>query len=370
MKDHMKHSKMSYPMSRLALIVVFVVALVAAVAANAAEPRRISHNESGSYEAFPDVCRLADGELVAVFYAGYGHISLPRPGSSKDGRICIMRSQDDGRTWSKPQTLVDLQGDDRDPSIMQTSKGTLICNFMTFYGRAEVPVSFIVRVIRSTDGGKTWSEPTVVPSPFKTVTATSSPAIELTDGTLLLPIYGRDTPSRYNEDKPGLRDRSVVLRSADDGKTWDAPVFIDDAPEVHLQEPSLLQLDDGRLLCVMRRQGRQSFSEDGGLTWSKPEPFAHRADCPYLLQTQDGLLLCATRSGGTSVTVSTDRARSWSKPMSIDRGPGAYPSMVELDNGRILCLYYVEERPGSRIRQAVFRVNGETITCESSTLLQ
>ena len=36
MKDHMKHSKMSYPMSRLALIVVFVVALVAAVAANAA----------------------------------------------------------------------------------------------------------------------------------------------------------------------------------------------------------------------------------------------------------------------------------------------------------------------------------------------
>jgi hypothetical protein len=42
--------------------------------------------------------------------------------------------------------------------------------------------------------------------------------------------------------------------------------------------------------------------------------------------------------------------------MSIDRGPGAYPSMVELDNGRILCLYYVEERPGSRIRQAVFHV--------------
>ena len=88
---------LGYTMSRLALIVVFVAALLAAVATNAAKPRRISHNESGSYEAFPDVCRLADGELVAVFYAGYGHISLPRPGSSKDGRICIMRSQDDGR---------------------------------------------------------------------------------------------------------------------------------------------------------------------------------------------------------------------------------------------------------------------------------
>ena len=101
-----KDLEMTYPMGRLALIVVFVTAILAGVAANAAEPRRISHNESGSYEAFPDVCRLADGELVAVFYAGHGHISLPRPGSSKDGRICIMRSQDDGRTWSKPQTLV------------------------------------------------------------------------------------------------------------------------------------------------------------------------------------------------------------------------------------------------------------------------
>ena len=74
-----KNLEMRYPMSRLALIVVFVTAILAGVAANAAEPRRISHNESGSYEAFPDVCRLADGELVAVFYAGYGHISLPRP---------------------------------------------------------------------------------------------------------------------------------------------------------------------------------------------------------------------------------------------------------------------------------------------------
>lgn len=38
--------EMRYPMSRLALIVIFVTAILAGVAANAAEPRRISHNES------------------------------------------------------------------------------------------------------------------------------------------------------------------------------------------------------------------------------------------------------------------------------------------------------------------------------------
>ena len=32
---------------------------------------------AGGCEAFPDVCRLRDGRRMAVFYAGYGHVSLP-----------------------------------------------------------------------------------------------------------------------------------------------------------------------------------------------------------------------------------------------------------------------------------------------------
>ena len=32
---------------------------------------------AGGYEAFPDVCRLADGRLMAGFYAGSVHVSLP-----------------------------------------------------------------------------------------------------------------------------------------------------------------------------------------------------------------------------------------------------------------------------------------------------
>ena len=39
------------------------------------------------YEAFPDVCRLSDGRLMAVFYAGYGHVALPNEDLPKGGRI-------------------------------------------------------------------------------------------------------------------------------------------------------------------------------------------------------------------------------------------------------------------------------------------
>ena len=71
---------------------------------------------AGGYEAFPDICRLRDGRLMCVFYAGYGHIARPTPALPKGGRIASCISSDEGRTWSKAQTLYDGPDDDRDPS--------------------------------------------------------------------------------------------------------------------------------------------------------------------------------------------------------------------------------------------------------------
>jgi len=39
----------------------------------------------------------------------------------------------------------------------------------------------------------------------------------------------------------------------------------------------------------------------------------------------------------------------------IDKFIGAYPSMVQLKDGRVLCLYY-EEGKGSAIRAATIRI--------------
>ena len=43
----------------------------------------------------------------------------------------------------------------------------------------------------------------------------------------------------------------------------------------------------------------------------------------------------------------------------IDYAGGAYPSFVELTDGRILCLHY-QEAAGGNIRQAIFTVNRAT----------
>ena len=70
---------------------------------------------AGAYEAFPDVCRLQDGRLMAVFYAGYGHVSLPNDQLPAGGRISFCTSDDEGLTWSDAETLYDGPDDDRDP---------------------------------------------------------------------------------------------------------------------------------------------------------------------------------------------------------------------------------------------------------------
>ena len=63
-------------------------------------------HEAVTYQAFPDVCRLKNGDLLCVFYAGYNHISLPTDSLPNGGRICMVRSSDEGRTWSAPVSSV------------------------------------------------------------------------------------------------------------------------------------------------------------------------------------------------------------------------------------------------------------------------
>ena len=86
------------------------------------EPRTVAKSNDVDYFAFPSICKLANGELRCVFYLGTGHIS-------PDGKVAMVRSSDEGKTWSKPEIVIDTPLDDRDPSIMQTRSGRVIVNF-------------------------------------------------------------------------------------------------------------------------------------------------------------------------------------------------------------------------------------------------
>lgn len=79
-----------------------------------------------------NVAQTPDGELLLVHSAGYYHVSFAQPrliepatrtrwlaggwpldvSAPTGGRSMLVRSQDGGRTWSKPETLIDLPLDD------------------------------------------------------------------------------------------------------------------------------------------------------------------------------------------------------------------------------------------------------------------
>src|SRR5687768_18510457 len=105
--------------------------------AAAPEPIVISRGEkAATYQAFPDACRLKNGDILAVFYAGYGHVSMSADDFPLGGRICMVRSSDEGRTWSAPEIIYDDVDDNRDSHIAQLDDGTLICTFFSWRHKA------------------------------------------------------------------------------------------------------------------------------------------------------------------------------------------------------------------------------------------
>ncbi|APZ97033.1 sialidase family protein [Fuerstiella marisgermanici] len=298
---------------------------------------------AGGYEAFPDICRLSDGRLMCVFYAGYGHIALPNEQLPKGGRISYCLSDDEGQTWSNAATLYDGPDDDRDPSIMQTKSGRLICNFFSL--RKGLPGEKYTGlgswIITSDDMGTTWSEPQQISESQYC----SSPIRQLTGGRLILGLY-----TGAKSDSHG-----AVVFSDDDGDTWQPEVLINNAGVRLDAETDLIELRDGTLYAAQRPQMAYSTSKDRGATWTVSKPMGFPGHCPYFLRTNDDVIVLAFRIPNTSLRFSRDECQSWSDNIVVDGVIGAYPSMVNLKDGSVLIVYY-EEGSGSSIRSKRFRI--------------
>ena len=340
------------------VILAGAIALLAGAGIGLAVPDRTgrevvvvcSDGGAGRYEAFPDVCRLRDGRLMAVFYAGYDHVSLPTPKWPKGGRIDCVFSNDEGRTWSKPRVLYDGPDDDRDPSVVELPSGKLLCNFFSLRGK-RVPAGTAQAwdglgtwLVESDDLGRTWSAPRLVSADYYC----SSPIRVLPDGRLMLGLYRQE----------GEKAWGAVTISADGGKTWGPAVDISNGGWKLDAETDVISLKDGRILAVEREPATSmcsSVSTDGGRTWSISQPLGFPGHCPYLLRTSGNVLVLAHRLPGTSLHYSFDEGSTWSENVLVDTFIGAYPSMAELKDGSVLIVYY-EEGAGSNIRSRRFRV--------------
>jgi len=327
-----------------------IVVLAGFVAISFAAPPSIDHIERSLVASgqgyFPVALRLKDGRIAVIMRGGGPHLSI-------NGRLDIVFSDDDGKTWSKPSVVVDSPLDDRNPAMGQAVDGTIVVGFWRtaryddqgrYNSSLDKPVS--TWTTRSTDGGKTWSEP--VPIDVSDISWGSPYGRILTepDGTMLMCIYGGN-PGAPPTEKGAA---SYLYRSTDNGKTWKR--FSKISPGFN--ETALVRLESGDLLAAMRSDTPQNLwlarSTDGGQTWSKPSALApanvHPADM-ILLADHRVLLACGDRIGPFGVRAlvgSKEGTFDWNENVVLTADATSrdcgYPSSILLRGGRVLTVYY------------------------------
>jgi len=278
------------------------------------EAMRMPMGEVGDYK--PCLAKLPTGELWLIGFVGSFDPSVTRED------IFLYKSEDDGHTWSEREYLPILG---REPWLSITSNGVVFVttHMLTREDRNELGCTY--SYLHWTDNeARTWDTlrisgedvPGAAPDAW---THTSRNVLELDDGTLLLGVSAAQVPRDY------------LWRSNDGGKTWDRSIYCDYAGEgidrsnvsiPFMAETMFHQTPNGDLHALFRVdqasvrpiEGRNPPDE----TSDQFERLAHFR--------------------------SRDSGRHWHLEPEIGSTYGEmYPSLLSLDNDRLLLTFTVRE---------------------------
>ncbi|MBN1346539.1 MAG: exo-alpha-sialidase [Phycisphaerae bacterium] len=301
---------------------------------------------------------------------------------SDDGTLTVVAgnvletSTDGGKTWTKasevivPGMKLDHVGHVGQP--LRTDKGALVILYLDMgnyiwawdnaKGEPKPECKLELWAIRSTDGGKTWTDKQRLLDGYN---ADFMGFIQTKQGWLV---------ATMEHLVPALR-RWVCCSfvSKDDGKTWKQSNLIDLGGHGHHDgavEPTVVELKDGRLMMLIRTsldQFWKAYSDDGGQYWRTIMPSGLDASSApgWVLRLKSGRLAFVWNrvkaegakeapkgnSGGPafefpaswyreelSIAFSQDEGQTWTKPVVIARQPRgqlAYPYMLERTPGEL-----------------------------------
>jgi len=303
--------------------------------------------EPGRYIGWPTIARTKDGELLVVF------------SGDREGHVCpfgktqLVRSRDGGKTWSEPRTINHTPLDDRDAGILATAKGSIIVTWFTSLAFEEMSAA-------------RWQKESAA----------------ITDA----------------ERKRWLGN--WVLLSADGGQTWGEPI---DSLVSTPHGP--IELHDGRLLYlgINQRVGSSKSpqpaagervaaaeSRDDGKTWTLlgfvPIPKNVTRDGvpktvnpgdfhePHVVETAEGKLVGLIRYEGQAANgvlwqaESSDGGKTWTEA-HLTRIWGLPPHLIRLHDGRLLASYGHRRAPFGE-RACLSRDGGVTWDLEHEVLIR
>ena len=207
-------------------------------------------------------------------------------GDEAPSTIALLNSSDGGRTWGnfriaveRDENTVNIFG----PNFLRLQNGEILLFYYKYNQHtARMPRITTGYMIRSRDEGKTFGQPEMVWQQDRFTTANSS-IRRLSSGRVILPMSYTEGEWLAPTEKIHVR----VIYSDDDCRTWVFGQHKITLPMRGAMEPFIAELNDGRLMMVMRNQlGSvfKSYSVDGGESWSLPQTTGLKApeSCPYV----------------------------------------------------------------------------------------
>jgi len=255
--------------------------------------------------------------------------------------VGIWVSLHDGKAWSRPVEVANGVQDATtrhptwNPVLFQMPKGPLLL----FYKVGPSPSTWWGMLIRSADGGKTWSKAEKLPSeiagPIK-----NKPVL-LADGRLL---------SGSSTEDQGWRVQMEWTK--DEGKSWEHTPFLCDGRTQAAIQPTILTHGGDKLQIVCRNREKttlwQAWSTDGGRTWSKLEPLAlpHNGSGVDGVTLADGRQLLVynhTHAGRSPLNVAVSKdGKEWQAAVVLENEPSSefsYPAVIQTSDGLVHTTY-------------------------------
>ncbi len=296
----------------------------------------------------------------------------------EDIDIGLSRSTDGGQSWQPPRVIMDMgeygglpqeQNGCSDPGILvDHATGEIFCFAVWMNGKPgkhqwkgdgseagyEIGKSAQFLMVRSRDDGLSWSQPENLTRRLKReswwlLAPSPQQGINLADGTLVMPIQGRDDHGQTF---------ATVMSRRNHGASW----TVGEPATSDGNECQAAVLSDGSIMLNIRND-RERFravyvTSDLGHTWREHETSRRgliEPNCNASLLAVDAQLAGAkrhvllfsnphTQKGRTQQTIqsSLDDGRTWptSRHHLLDEGLGAgYPSLTRIDDDHVGIVY-------------------------------
>lgn len=302
-----------------------------------------------------------------------------------DIRILLRRSHDDGKSWSAPQSIANVEGPKRknpfalriknvdpadvtynNPVLIADRDGTVHMLFCLEYERCFYQ--------RSEDDGLSWSKPVEITAAFdafkkdyawKVLATGPNHSIQLRTGRLVVPVW-LSTGEGGNAHRPSV---TATIYSDDQGQAWEAgDIAVPCTDEwINPNETVAIELGDGRVMLNVRNESKAHrrlvvTSPDGATNWSTPEfddallepicmggivRYSHGGQSLILFSNPHNLDKAQAKAEpgknrdrkNVSVKLSRDEGQTWPVNKLLEDGPSAYSDLAVTKDGTILCFY-------------------------------